>query len=42
VLNNGLNLLKVSSYIQMIIKGLVIIAAVGVDILKARSSSAKS
>ena len=36
VLNNGLNLLKVSSYMQMVVKGVVIIAAVGVDILKNR------
>ena len=41
VLNNGLNLLKVSSYVQMIIKGIVIIAAVGVDILKTRASGVK-
>ena len=34
VLNNGLNLLKVSSYMQMVVKGVVIIAAVGVDVLK--------
>ena len=36
VLNNGLNLLKVSSYMQMVVKGVVIIAAVGVDIIKNR------
>ena len=41
VLNNGLNLLRVSSYVQMIIKGLVIIAAVGVDIIKSRASGIK-
>ncbi len=35
-LSNGLNLLHVSSYVQMIIKGLVIIAAVAIDILKKR------
>lgn len=33
-LTNGLNLLHISSYVQMIIKGLVIIGAVGIDILK--------
>ena len=32
-LTNGLNLLHISSYVQMIIKGLVIIGAVGIDIL---------
>ena len=41
VLNNGLNLLKVSSYVQMVIKGVVIIAAVGIDILKNRSTGLK-
>lgn len=35
-LTNGLNLLHISSYVQMIIKGLVIIGAVGIDILKNR------
>ena len=35
-LTNGLNLLHISSYVQMIIKGLVIIGAVGIDILKSR------
>ncbi|NOU90820.1 ribose ABC transporter permease [Paenibacillus sp. LMG 31460] len=34
VLNNGLNLMHVSSYWQMIIKGLVIVTAVYVDSLK--------
>lgn len=33
-LSNGLNLLHVSSYVQMIIKGIVIIVAVGIDIFK--------
>ncbi|RGY98211.1 ribose ABC transporter permease [Clostridium sp. AM58-1XD] len=33
-LNNGLNLLHVSSYAQMVIKGIVIITAVGIDLLK--------
>ncbi len=41
VLNNGLNLLKVSSYMQMVVKGIVIIAAVGVDILKNRTGGLK-
>ena len=36
ILSNGLNLLHISSYVQMIIKGLVIILAVGFDILKNR------
>ncbi len=35
-LTNGLNLLHISSYVQMIIKGLVIIGAVGIDIFKNR------
>ena len=35
-LTNGLNLLHISSYVQMIIKGLVIIGGVGIDILKNR------
>lgn len=39
VLNNGLNLLKVSSYMQMVLKGLVIITAVGVDVLKNRANA---
>lgn len=34
ILSNGLNLLHVDSYVQMIIKGIVIILAVGFDILK--------
>lgn len=36
-LTNGLNLLHISSYVQMIIKGIVIIGAVGIDILKNRN-----
>ena len=32
VLNNGLDLLKVSSYWQQIVKGIIIIAAVLIDI----------
>ncbi len=39
-LSNGLNLLHISSYVQQIIKGLVIIAAVGIDILKNRKKVA--
>lgn len=38
-LTNGLNLLHISSYVQMIIKGLVIIGAVGIDIFKNRKNS---
>lgn len=34
ILNNGLNQLRVTSYMQMVIKGIVIILAVGIDILK--------
>ncbi len=34
ILSNGLNLLHISSYIQMIIKGIVIILAVAFDFLK--------
>lgn len=36
-LTNGLNLLHISSYVQMIIKGVVIIGAVGIDIFKNRN-----
>lgn len=36
-LNNGLNLLHVSSYMQMVIKGVVIITAVGIDLFKKRN-----
>lgn len=36
-LNNGLNLLHVSSYMQMVIKGIVIITAVGIDLFKKRN-----
>ncbi|WP_396953669.1 ABC transporter permease [Neobacillus sp. MER 74] len=39
VLNNGLNLLHVSSYWQMIIKGLVIVTAVYVDSVKKKKST---
>ena len=38
-LSNGLNLLHISSYVQDIIKGLVIIAAVGIDIFKNRKKA---
>jgi inositol transport system permease protein len=38
VVNNGLDLLDVSSYYQQIIKGIIIIAAVGLDRRKARGS----
>jgi ribose transport system permease protein len=38
ILNNGLNLLHVSSYWQMIIKGLVIVSAVYVDSLKKKKT----
>ena len=38
VLSNGLNLLHISSYVQMIIKGMVIIMAVGFDLLKNRNN----
>lgn len=38
-LSNGLNLLHVSSYVQMIIKGVVIIGAVGIDIFKNRNKA---
>ncbi len=34
ILNNGLNLLHISSYVQMVVKGLVILLAVGIDIFK--------
>ncbi|MNI19740.1 Ribose transport system permease protein RbsC [compost metagenome] len=39
-LNNGLNLLNVSSYNQMLIKGLVILLAVWISTLKARKGMA--
>ncbi|AHV97647.1 ABC transporter permease [Paenibacillus sabinae] len=40
-LNNGLNLLNVSSYNQMLIKGLVILLAVWLSTMKARKAMAK-
>lgn len=36
VLSNGLNLLHISSYVQMVIKGVVIILAVAFDLIKNR------
>jgi ribose transport system permease protein len=36
ILGNGLNLLHISSYVQMVIKGIVIILAVGFDVIKNR------
>jgi len=38
VLSNGLNLLHIPSYVQMVIKGIVIILAVGFDIIKNRKN----
>jgi ribose transport system permease protein len=38
VLSNGLNLLHISSYAQMVVKGLVIILAVSLDILKNKNN----
>lgn len=38
VLNNGLNLLNVDPFVQPVVKGLVILVAVGLDRLKARSA----
>ena len=35
-LSNGLNLIHISSYVQMIIKGFVIIGAVGIDLFRNR------
>lgn len=37
ILSNGLNLLHISSYVQMVIKGIVIILAVGIDLFKNRN-----
>ncbi|AEV30198.1 putative ABC-type sugar transport system, permease component [Sphaerochaeta pleomorpha str. Grapes] len=39
ILSNGLNLLHISSYIQMVIKGIVIILAVAFDFLKNRKGN---
>jgi ribose transport system permease protein len=41
VLNNGLNLLNINSFWQLVIKGVVILLAVYVDILKKRGKGAK-
>lgn len=41
VLNNGMNLLKISSYWQFVVKGFVILGAVYVDYLKKKSSMRK-
>lgn len=38
VLNNGLNLLNINSFWQLIVKGVVILAAVYVDIMKKRTA----
>ncbi|VBB09701.1 abc transporter permease [Lucifera butyrica] len=40
VLNNGLNLLNINSFWQLIIKGVVILAAVYVDMMKKRKEAA--
>jgi len=39
VLNNGLNLLNINSFWQLIIKGIVILAAVYVDMMKKRKEA---
>jgi ribose transport system permease protein len=41
VLNNGLNLLNINSFWQLVIKGVVILLAVYVDILKKRGRSSR-
>ena len=41
VLNNGMNLLKINSYWQFVVKGFVILGAVYVDYLKKKSSMRK-
>lgn len=41
VLNNGMNLLKINSYWQFVVKGLVILGAVYIDFLKKRKSLRK-
>lgn len=38
VLGNGLNLLHISSYVQMVIKGIVIILAVGIDFFRNKNN----
>jgi ribose/xylose/arabinose/galactoside ABC-type transport system permease subunit len=37
VIGNGLNLLRVSSFVQLVINGLIIILAVGLDVWQKRS-----
>ncbi|MEH7524778.1 ribose ABC transporter permease, partial [Bacillus sp. JJ1503] len=39
ILNNGLNLLNVSSYNQLMIKGVVILLAVWLNSIKARKNA---
>jgi len=41
ILNNGLNLLNINSFWQLVVKGVVILLAVYVDILKKRGRSGK-
>jgi ribose transport system permease protein len=41
ILNNGLNLLNINSFWQLVIKGVVILLAVYVDILKKRGKNAR-
>jgi ribose transport system permease protein len=41
VLNNGMNLLKINSYWQYVVKGIVILGAVYIDFLKKRGSLRK-
>jgi len=41
VLNNGLNLMGVSSFWQLVVKGIVILVAVYADVLKRRAATAK-
>lgn len=41
VLNNGMNLLKINSYWQFVVKGIVILGAVYIDLMKKRKSLRK-
>lgn len=41
VLNNGMNLLKINSYWQYVVKGCVILGAVYIDFMKKRRSLKK-
>ena len=41
VLSNGLNLLHVSSYVQMVVKGIVILGAVALDLFKNKDKTNK-